>query len=79
MSSVDNGPITENRIPYYISFFFVLLTFLIIFAYKFDRILVFDVMLHLISPTRGEAASPVLPPQLHAKNAVTSTNLQLTR
>jgi hypothetical protein len=38
---------------------------------------VFDVMLHLISPPRAEGPSPVLPPQLHAKNALTLRILQL--
>jgi hypothetical protein len=34
----DNEAITENRISYLISFFFVLLIFLFIFLIKFDRI-----------------------------------------
>jgi hypothetical protein len=37
---------------------------------------VFDVMLHAESPPRAEGPSPVLPPQLHAKKAVTGTILQ---
>jgi hypothetical protein len=34
-------------------------------------------MLQTISPHRREAASPVLPSQLHLKKAVTRTDLQL--
>jgi hypothetical protein len=47
---------------------------LIIFYYKFDQVL--DVMLHTVSPPRGEAASPPSPPQLHSQNAVTFRILQ---
>jgi hypothetical protein len=85
MSSIDDGPMTEHdmdhvvehRTSYYISFFLVLLIFFFNFFIIFDRILVFDVMLHLISPTRREAASPPSPPQLHSISAVTLRNLQL--
>jgi hypothetical protein len=49
-----------------------LLTFLFVFFIIFDQIPVFDVMLHLISPTRREAASPPSPPQLHAHRTYNS-------
>jgi hypothetical protein len=61
-------------------FNFIFACILDFFVQFFDQIRpnpVFDVMLHYVSSHRAEGASPVLPPQLHPKNAVTVTNLQL--
>jgi hypothetical protein len=66
------GDVVEHRTSYYISFFFVLLTFLFHFLIKFDQILVFDVMLQTVSSTRRVAASPPSPPQLHAHRTYNS-------
>jgi hypothetical protein len=49
---------------------------LINFWYKFDQ--VFDVMLHTVSPPRREAASPVLPPQLHSQSCSYISSLAVT-
>jgi hypothetical protein len=72
--SVD-GPLTENRISYLISFLLLLLIFLIISALKFNQVL--DVMLQTHSSPRREAASPPSPPQLQSKEAVTLRALML--
>jgi hypothetical protein len=53
----------------------VLLIFLVISEYKFDQ--VFDVMLHTVSPPRGEAASPPSPRCRYSQNAVTFAAFQL--
>jgi hypothetical protein len=57
--------VVEHRISYLISFLLLFLIFFIVFFIKFDQVL--DVMLQSISSPRREAASPVLPPQLHSK------------
>jgi hypothetical protein len=72
-----DGPLTENRISYLISFLLVYLTFLFIFFIIFDQILVFDVMLQTHSSHRGEAASSPLLRCTTLKKDVTETVLQL--
>jgi hypothetical protein len=64
-----------NRISYLISFFFVLLIFLTIFALKFNQVL--DVMLQTHSSHRGEAASSPHPRRTTLKNANTNRAFQL--
>jgi hypothetical protein len=71
MSSTDNDGVP----PYIILFLLILLIFLIISEYKFDQVL--DVMLHTVSPPRGEAASPPSPRCRYSIKAVTRASLQL--